>query len=166
MVLAFSVMAKSSQTRVLALAVTHTPPRDPADAVPFPAHLKTAIGLDDRPAWIVTTEGNAFVWPGPDLRPVPGRLPRVVVYGGVPANLLQNVAQLYLANRVRQRVRLVRLHEGGQSSSGPRDRGGSNIGPLQHLNIVLHFVCELSVPSAPSPLPRRCNVVNLLATCA
>ena len=110
-VLALSVMAESSQTRVLALAVTHTPPRDPADAVPFPAHLKTAIGLDDSPAWIVTTEGNAFVWPGPDLRPVPGRLPRVVVYGGVPANLLQKVAQFYLANCVRQRARLVRRTE-------------------------------------------------------
>ena len=41
-----------------------------------------------------------------------------------------------------------RLHEAGQWRSGLRDRGGRNVCPLQHLSVVLHFVCELSEPSA------------------
>jgi len=77
-VLALSVVAEAGEPRVLVLAVTHAPPRNPGDAVAFPGALKRSIGLDDRPAWIVTTEGNAFTWPGPDLRPVPRSIPRTV----------------------------------------------------------------------------------------
>jgi hypothetical protein len=68
-VLALSVRDAEGATNVLVLAVTHTPPSDFDDAVPFPPDAKRRIGLDDAPAWIVTTEANAFVWPGPDVRP-------------------------------------------------------------------------------------------------
>jgi hypothetical protein len=50
------------------------------------------VGLDDAPAWIVTTEGNAFLRPGPDIRPIPARPPGTLVYGQVSASLLQQVA--------------------------------------------------------------------------
>jgi hypothetical protein len=110
-VVAVSVTAGLSQPQVLVLAVTHTPPNDPFDAVALPNHLKAAVGLDDRPAWIVTTEGNAFVWPGPDIRPVPGRVPPVVVYGRMPTALMRKVVESYLANRTRQRARLVQRTE-------------------------------------------------------
>jgi hypothetical protein len=65
------------------------------------------LGLDDIPCWIVTTECNAFVWPGPDVRPVPGRYPATTIYGDVSRALLQRVAKAYLANRDLQRTRLV-----------------------------------------------------------
>jgi hypothetical protein len=110
-VIAVSVTAGPSQTRVLALAVTHTPPKDPFDAVAFPAHLKSAIGLDERPAWVITTEANAFAWPGPDIRPVPGRAPPVVIYGRMSSALTRKVVESYLANRTRQRARLVQRTE-------------------------------------------------------
>jgi hypothetical protein len=29
--------------------------------------------VDDNPSWIVISELNDFVWPGPDLRPIPGK---------------------------------------------------------------------------------------------
>lgn len=83
------------------------PPADAADAVVFPQDIKRRLGLDDAPAWIVTTEANAFIWPGPDIRPVPGRTPTTVIYGRVPNGLLRQVAQSYLANRDEQRNRLV-----------------------------------------------------------
>ncbi len=41
-----------------------------------PYHLKRHLGLDDAPSWIVISERNRFVWPGPDLRPIPGRTDR------------------------------------------------------------------------------------------
>jgi hypothetical protein len=59
-VLALSVSPTRAATRVLVVAVTHTQPNDPASAVPFPIDLKRAIGLDDLPAWIVTTEGKCL----------------------------------------------------------------------------------------------------------
>lgn len=73
----------------------------------FPACLKAAIGLDDRPAWIVTPEANAFDWPGPDIRPVPGRVPPAVVYGRISTVLTRKMIESYLANRTRQRAALV-----------------------------------------------------------
>ncbi len=75
--------------------------------MPFPRDAKRRIGLDDAPAWIVTTEANAFIWPGPDVRPVLGRVPTTVVYGRIPDALLQRVARSYLLNRQKQRSRLV-----------------------------------------------------------
>jgi hypothetical protein len=87
---------------VMVLAITHSPPKKPTDAVPFPGHLKATLGLDNHPAWIVTTEANAFGWPGPDIRPVPNRQPASPIYGKVPDSLLRDVASSYLANRKRQ----------------------------------------------------------------
>jgi PemK-like, MazF-like toxin of type II toxin-antitoxin system len=53
---------------ITVVPVTHSPPTDPADAVEIPPTLKAYLGLDDLPSWIVVTETNDFLWPGPDLR--------------------------------------------------------------------------------------------------
>ncbi|MCA0029621.1 type II toxin-antitoxin system PemK/MazF family toxin [Mesorhizobium sp. B263B2A] len=60
---------------VTVVPITHSPPFDSADAVEIPATLKTHLGLDDAPSWIVVTETNDFLWPGPDLRPIPRSKP-------------------------------------------------------------------------------------------
>jgi hypothetical protein len=111
LVLALSVRDVDGSVEVLVLAITRTPPADPAAAVPFPSDLKRRIGLDDAPSWIVTTEANAFVWPGPDIRPVPGRKPATAIYGHVPQGLLKQVAVSYLANRKMQRSRKITRSE-------------------------------------------------------
>lgn len=64
-------------TRVTVLPITHTPPEDPSVCVEIPAETKNRLGLDSEPSWIVLSEGNEFMWPGPDLRPVPGAISRV-----------------------------------------------------------------------------------------
>jgi len=107
LVLALSFKEADGTTEVLVVAVTHTPPVTANDAVAFPQDIKRDLGLDDEPSWIVTTEANAFIWPGPDIRPVPDRVPTTVIYGRVPNGLLRRVAQSYLANRDRQRSQLV-----------------------------------------------------------
>ena len=107
LVLALSIKGRDGNTEVLALAITHTPPANAGDAVVLPHDIKRHLGLDDAPSWIVTTEANAFIWPGPDIRPVPGRTPTTVIYGRVPNSLLRQVARSYLANRDKQRNRLV-----------------------------------------------------------
>ncbi|AJD46361.1 hypothetical protein RGR602_PC02342 (plasmid) [Rhizobium gallicum bv. gallicum R602sp] len=54
---------------VRVLPVTHSPPSKPEEAIEIPAATKRRLGLDDERSWIVLTESNRFVWPGPDIRP-------------------------------------------------------------------------------------------------
>jgi hypothetical protein len=35
--------------------------------VEIPRAVKRRLGLDASPSWIVTSEFNAFLWPGPDI---------------------------------------------------------------------------------------------------
>jgi len=102
---------ESGEAEVLVVAVTHTPPADSDAAVAFPDDEKRALGLDDGASWIVTTEANAFTWPGPDIRPVPGRTPSTALYGRISQGLLGRVAKSYLANRDRQRAQRVERTE-------------------------------------------------------
>jgi hypothetical protein len=55
---------------VYAAPVTHSPPSPTKkDRIPVPLEVKQRLRLDDLPSWIMKTELNVFVWPGPDLRP-------------------------------------------------------------------------------------------------
>jgi hypothetical protein len=107
LVLALSVRTDDGQSEILALAITHRPPSQPSDAIALPSAVKRRLKLDDDASWIVTTEANAFVWPGPDIRPIPNRTPPRVVYGRIPDALLSDVARSFLANRKRQRAQMI-----------------------------------------------------------
>lgn len=54
--------------RVAVVPITHTPPKNPRDAIEIPPQIAKALGLDWARSWIVTGETNKFTWPGPDLR--------------------------------------------------------------------------------------------------
>lgn len=58
-------------TGLLVAPITHMPPKHTDDAVEIPANVKKHLGLDRERSWIVVTELNSFIWPGPDIRPVP-----------------------------------------------------------------------------------------------
>ena len=45
-----------------------SPPADVAAGVEIPAATRDRLGLQDGPCWVIVTEVNIFVWPGPDLR--------------------------------------------------------------------------------------------------
>ena len=62
----------AGETRVLVLPVTHSPPAQPALAVEIPTPVKERLRLDADRSWVVLSEWNEFVWPGPDLRRAPG----------------------------------------------------------------------------------------------
>jgi hypothetical protein len=58
----------------------------------------------------VLSEGNEFLWPGPDLRPIPGRGLSTIAYGFLPARLFNTVHQRFLAlARSRQTKRVPRM---------------------------------------------------------
>jgi hypothetical protein len=84
-------------TRVLVLPVTHAPPSNPNHAVEIPALIKRQLKLDDVPSWVVLTEWNEFVWPGPDLRRLPGVDNASFAYGILPRNFFNTIRDRFLA---------------------------------------------------------------------
>ncbi|NNU62909.1 plasmid maintenance toxin (PemK-like) [Ochrobactrum soli] len=79
---------------VRVLPVTHTPPQRADEAVEIPAATKRRLGLDDARSWIVLSESNRFVWPGPDLRPVDGDSG---YYGPLPPTLFAEIRDRFVA---------------------------------------------------------------------
>lgn len=103
-VVVLAVRLTSSGLTVLVAPITHTPSSD-EDAVEIPPATKRRLGLDDDRSWVVTTEVNAFVWPGPDLRPIDEQ--RGVTYGVLPAKLTARVLDALRTNRRAARLRNV-----------------------------------------------------------
>ncbi len=74
---------------VRVLPVTHSAPADPADALEIPLPTKQRLGLDSGHSWVVLTEANDFVWPGPDLRPAVSGDLSSVAYGMLPPGFIK-----------------------------------------------------------------------------
>jgi hypothetical protein len=87
--------------------ITHSRPVDPAEAVEIPAVLKRRLGLDDQSSWIVVTETNDFIWPGPDLRPVPGVKPSRFDYGVLPPRFFSHIRYSVLQARLNLRLNRI-----------------------------------------------------------
>jgi hypothetical protein len=100
------VFDEADRQLVRVLPITHTPPQNPADAVEMPQATKERLGLDSERSWIVVSEANDFVWPGPDLRTTPGKGLDSVAYGFLPPRLLRAV-QERLAERYRVHRRIA-----------------------------------------------------------
>lgn len=97
-------VTESGEERVLVLPITHAAPVDPKVAIEMPAVTKARLGLDAARSWIVLSELNAFIWPGPDLRPVTGEGLASVAYGFLPPGLFRIVRERFLEVYKRQRV--------------------------------------------------------------
>ena len=81
----------------IVLPVTHTPPSNPALAVEIPHATKQRLGLDDERSWVILTEANRFVWPGPDLCMARRGDPASVLYGELPGKLLLRIRDRFIA---------------------------------------------------------------------
>lgn len=71
-VVVLAVRQEAGRVQVLVAPVTHSPPGTDTAAIEIPAATKRRLGLDGERSWVVVDDLNAFAWPGPDLRPVPG----------------------------------------------------------------------------------------------
>ena len=85
------------EQRVTVLPVTHSPPSNPALAMEIPAETKRRLGLDDARSWVVLTEANQFVWPGPDLRPTARGDMETIAYGLLPNALYMQLRAKFVA---------------------------------------------------------------------
>jgi hypothetical protein len=117
------------------LPVTHSPPADPADAIEIPAATKTRLGLDGERSWIVITEANEFVWPGPDLRTVPGRDESTIAYGPLAPRFFAHVRDKFLERDQREKSgRVKRTDRGAKHLTTSKRR----IALDEAENLILH----------------------------
>ncbi len=86
--------------------LTHSSPRSASEGVEVPAATKQRLGLDAARSWVVVSEVNRFVWPGPDLRPASRA---AWDYGFLPGALLREVRARMLEHR---RLSVVRRGDG------------------------------------------------------
>jgi hypothetical protein len=100
--------ADDGDVAVVVAPITHTPPTDLAPAVEIPPLTKQRLGLDDERSWIVVSEANRFVWPGPDLRPREAGRPETVAYGLLPRGLFEEVKSKLIAAVRAQRGTMIR----------------------------------------------------------
>jgi hypothetical protein len=82
--------------RVLVLPITHSSPKNPDHAVEIPARVKARLRLDAERSWVILSEWNEFVWPGPDLRRTVGGDETSVAYGMLPPNLFSTIRDRFL----------------------------------------------------------------------
>lgn len=98
---------QDSTQLVTVLPITHSPPVDVRLAVEIPIEVKRRIGLDEARSWVVLSEANRFVWPGPDLRPAPHGGADSVALGHLPYGLFESIRLKFLAALRVRRMMLV-----------------------------------------------------------
>ena len=106
-----SVIAEDGDKEVLVLPITHSPPANAADAIEIPTLTKNRLSLDSERSWIVITEANEFVWPGPDLRPVPGQDASTIVYGVLPPRFFAHVRDRFAERDRHEKSRRIKRSE-------------------------------------------------------
>jgi hypothetical protein len=104
------VLREGDHPIVRVLPVTHAAPADPADALEIPQPTKQRLGLDSDRSWVILTEANDFIWPGPDLRPAVNGDASTVAYGMLPPTFMA-VLRDRLAQRRRAKMAVTRRTE-------------------------------------------------------
>jgi hypothetical protein len=98
--------AKGAVEVVVAPITSSAPARD-ADGVELPAETRRRLGLQEASCWVVLTEVNRFVWPGPDLRPVETAAGPAWSHGLLPAQLFERVRNEIVARARARKLRAV-----------------------------------------------------------
>lgn len=94
-------------TVVMVAPITHSPPRMSGTAVELPDATKRRLGLDDQRSWVVVSEVNRFIWPGPDIRPVSRDEPQCFSYGFLPPRLFKTLTRTMAELQQQRRLAVV-----------------------------------------------------------
>lgn len=97
LVLAVSEQQRDSLTVTVAPIQPFAPP-NPAQGVMLPDGTHTRLALEGAQSWVMLTEVNRFIWPGPDLCTVPNTDPPSVVYGVLPPRLFDDIRTQLVEN--------------------------------------------------------------------
>lgn len=102
-----SLAASGGNTRIIVLPITHTPPGKEARAIEIPLATKLRLGLDYARSWVVLSEANRFIWPGPDIRPFDTPQGRGISYGFLPPGFFRAMRDNFLALDAEAKTRQV-----------------------------------------------------------
>lgn len=101
------VLREGEHPIVRVLPVTHSPPGDPADAIEIPPATKQRLRLDADRSWVVLSEANDFIWPGPDLRPAVSGDLSSVAYGMLPPGFMAALRERLTHRRREKRMAIT-----------------------------------------------------------
>ena len=106
---AIILMTKDNEgdTLVTVVPITHSQPKNADDGIEIPQQTKKRLGLDEARSWIMISELNRFVWPGPDLRPISRDEPERFAYGVLPPKLFWLLRDKLIINAKKSRVKTV-----------------------------------------------------------
>ena len=91
------VVEKSDGKTVVTVApITHSPSKYLATAIEIPVKVKENLKLDSMSSWLILSEANTFIWPGYDLRLIPGSKQNYT-YGYLPPKLFELIKTKLLA---------------------------------------------------------------------
>ena len=102
--IALAITGAHGELKVAVVPITHSPPANEFDAIEMPPRIKARLGLDVERSWVVLTEVNEFVWPGPDLRPVPHA---GFIYGQLPDKFFRRIQEGVIEAVKRRRMQQV-----------------------------------------------------------
>jgi hypothetical protein len=102
------VTSEEGSKKITVAPITHTLPVNPDAAIQIPLKVKSYLGLDSEDSWIILDDFNEFIWPGHDLRLVPGKA-NAYDYGFLPPALFQQIVR-----------KIIELRQKGLSKT-PRD---------------------------------------------
>lgn len=107
-VIVLASVTEEDETVVYVVPITHSPPISKGSHIEVPIETAKRLGLDDQQSWIVVEEMNKFVWPGPDLRRIPGNN-ALWHYGDIPAKLLEKIKRQVCSIRAAGRLKITKL---------------------------------------------------------
>ena len=108
-VVVIAAIARNDRTQLLVAPVTHVEPERKSDAIEIPPKVKKQLGLDRSRSWILLTELNRFLWPGPDIRIAPGN--ESPFYDAIPDWLFFEVREGVVRHSRAGRVAVTRRTE-------------------------------------------------------
>jgi hypothetical protein len=97
--------------QLMVAPITHSPPRNVQDALEIPQSVKRHLGLDSERSWVVTSELNRFIWPGPDIRLVKSGKEVTPFHGAIPEKLFEQVKERFLALAKLGKIDIVKRTE-------------------------------------------------------
>ena len=83
--------------KVVVLPITHSKAQNLDEAIELPISVKTILGLDDAKSWVMISESNFFVWPGPDLRRIGEGENNTISYAMLPPNFFKAVRDKFVS---------------------------------------------------------------------
>lgn len=101
-------IVRGDQLELMVAPVTHLKPRE-GDGIEIPTPVKRHLGLDQDRSWIIATELNRFLWPGPDIRLARGG--DDPFYGEIPAKLFEELRSAIVRHREANNLRMPKRTE-------------------------------------------------------